>query len=70
MYRVLNKLSKYICFYISKNITSHTFLLVFKIVKSLECILKMKLLKVKFEKWRAIRPRVGSVAGVLACHTC
>ena len=39
-YNVLNTLSKYIYFYISKNITSYTFLLAFEIVKSLQCILK------------------------------
>ena len=38
MYGVLNKLSEYIYFYISKNITSYNFLLAFKIVKSLPCI--------------------------------
>ena len=32
----------YMYFYISKNITSYSFLLVFKIVKSLQCILKEK----------------------------
>ena len=31
--------SEYTYFYISKNITSYTFLLVFKIVESLQCIL-------------------------------
>ena len=36
----LNTLSKYRYFYLSKNITSHTFLLVFRIVHSLQCILK------------------------------
>ena len=39
MYSLLNTLSEYTYFYISKNITSHTFLLVFKIVESLQCIL-------------------------------
>ena len=38
MYTVLNTLSKHTYFYISKNITSYTFLLVFKIVESLQCI--------------------------------
>ena len=33
-FNVLNKLSEYIYFYISKNITLYTFLLLFKIVKS------------------------------------
>ena len=40
MYSVLNRLSEYTYFYKSKNITSYTFLLVFKIDKSLQCILK------------------------------
>ena len=39
MYSVLNKLSKYTYFYISKKITSYIFLLAFKIVESLQCIL-------------------------------
>ena len=39
MYTVLNALSEY-TFYISTNITSYTFLIVFKIVESLQCILK------------------------------
>ena len=42
MYSVLNTLSEYTYFYISKNITSYTFVLVFKIVESLQCILKGK----------------------------
>ena len=37
---VLNKLSEYMWFYKSKNVTSYYLLLVFKIVKSLKCILK------------------------------
>ena len=41
MYGVLNTLSEYTYLYISKNITSYTFLLVFKIVESLQCILKL-----------------------------
>ena len=41
MYTVLNTLSEYTYFYISKNITSYTFLLGFKIVQSLQCILKL-----------------------------
>ena len=40
MYSVLNTLTEYTYFYISKNITSYTLLLVFKIVESLQCILK------------------------------
>ena len=42
MYIVFNTLAKYIYFYISKSITSYSFLLVFKIVKSLQSILKEK----------------------------
>ena len=42
MYSVLNTLSEYTYFYISKNITSCTLLLLFKIVKSFECVLKLK----------------------------
>ena len=40
MYSVLNTLSEYTYSYISKNITLYTFLLVFKIVESVQCILK------------------------------
>ena len=40
MYSVLNTLSEYTYFSLSKNITSYTFLVVFKIVESLQCILK------------------------------
>ena len=40
MYSILNTLSEYTYFSISKNITSYSFLLVFKIVESLQCILK------------------------------
>ena len=38
----MNTLSDYIYFYISKNITSYTFLLVFIIVESLQCILNKR----------------------------
>ena len=37
MYRVLNTPPEYTYFYVSKNITSYTFV-VFKIVESLQCI--------------------------------
>ena len=40
MYSVLNTLSEYAHFCISKNTTSYTFLVVFKIVESLQYILK------------------------------
>ena len=39
MYSVLNTLSEYTYFYIPKDITSYTFLLVFKIVESPQSIL-------------------------------
>ena len=39
VYIVLHTFSKYTYFCISKNITSYTFLLVFKIIESLQCIL-------------------------------
>ena len=38
MYSVLNTISEYTYFYISKNIASYTFLLAFKIDDSLQCI--------------------------------
>ena len=41
MYSVLNTLSEYSYFYISKDITSYTFLLVFKIIDNFQCILKL-----------------------------
>ena len=41
MYSVLNTLSEYTDFYISKNIISYNLLLVFKTVKNLQCILKL-----------------------------
>ena len=44
MYSVFNTLSEYTYFYILKNITLYTFSLVFKIVASLQCILKDALL--------------------------
>ena len=42
LYSVFNTLSEYAYFYISKNITSYKILLVFKIVESLQCVLKPK----------------------------
>ena len=42
MYSVLNTLSESTYFYRSKNITSYTFLLAFKIVESLQCILNAR----------------------------
>ena len=41
MYNVLNTLSEYAYFYISKDITLYTFSLVFKFVENLQCILKV-----------------------------
>ena len=58
MYSVLNTLSEYTCLYISKNITSCIFLLVFEIVEYLQCILKFVLIifyKVIFKKiWKEL----------------
>ena len=45
MYSLLNTVSEYTHFYISKNITSYTFLLVFKFVESLQCVLKGTLMR-------------------------
>ena len=42
MYSVLNKLSEFAYFYISKNIASCSFLLVFKTIESLQCIFNDK----------------------------
>ena len=50
MYSVLNALSEYTYFYISKNITSHTFLIVLKIVESRQCILKKKYTFISYQK--------------------
>ena len=50
MYSVLNTLSEYACFYISNNITSHTFLIVLKIVESCQCILKNKYTFTSYQK--------------------
>ena len=40
MYGVLSTLSEYMYFYISKNISSYNFLLVFEIIESFQCVLK------------------------------
>ena len=47
MYSVLNTISEYTYFNISKNITSQTFLLDFKIVKNHQCILNNEELEQK-----------------------
>ena len=61
-------LSEYTIFYISKNITSYSFLLVFKIVESLQCILKLdnrKLLENSSQNLRKIAtPKCGIILGV------
>ena len=49
MYSVLNTLSEYTNFYISKNIISYNFLLVFKIVENLQRIFK-EIVKTKIIK--------------------
>ena len=48
MHSVLNKLSEYIHFYISKNISSYAFLFVFKIAESLRSILKQSFFRNSF----------------------
>ena len=50
MYSVLNKFSEYIYLYISKNITSYTYLIVLKIVESSQCILKNKYTFTSYQK--------------------
>ena len=50
MYSVLNTLSEYTYFYISTKFTSYTFLLVLKIVESLQCILKNKYTFTSYQK--------------------
>ena len=54
MYSVLNTLSEYTYFYISKNITSHTFLLVFKITErlsvSLNGLMVLQIAKLRIHK--------------------
>ena len=54
MYNVLKTLSKYIYFYISKDINSYTFLLVFKLLKSLQCILKVN--ESRYKQYGVIPP--------------
>ena len=49
MFSVLNTLLEYAYFCISKNITSYTFLLIFKIAESLQCILKLYSFKDEFK---------------------
>ena len=41
MYGVLNALSEFTYFYTPENVTSYPFLLIFKLVKSLQCILQL-----------------------------
>ena len=51
MYNVLNTLSEYTYFYISKTLhTSYTFLIVLKIFKSQKCILKNKYTFTSYQK--------------------
>ena len=55
----LNILSEYTCFYTSKNITSETFLLIFKVVKNLQCMVRNHLEKVekRLKQWKLKRLR-------------
>ena len=53
MYSVLNNtLSEYAYFYILKNITSYTILLVFKIAESLQCMLNRNSVFADWTKWK------------------
>ena len=63
--------SKYTYFYILKNITSYTFLFVFKIVESLQCILKWKLdtLKVFMRPSYLTQSRISNL-GLFKCSRC
>ena len=55
MYSVLNTFSEYRYFYMSKNITSYTFLLVFKIFESLPYILNESLVAFQNEVMKVIK---------------
>ena len=55
MYSVLNTFSEYRYFYMSKNITSYTFLLVFKIFESLQYILNESLVAFQNEVMKVIK---------------
>ena len=59
---VFYTLSEHTYFYISKNITSYTFLLVFKIIESLQCILKA--IRLIF-----VTPKILQFARVLFCKS-
>ena len=43
MYNILNVQSEYTYFYITKNVTTYSFLVVSKIVESLQCVLNKKI---------------------------
>ena len=61
MHGVLNTLSEYTYFCISKKFTSYTFLFVFKIVKSFQCILKLCKEVEKLHRWACLEAAVCSV---------
>ena len=61
MHVVLNTLSEYTYFCISKKLTSYTFLFVFKIVKSFQCILKLCKEVEKLHRWACLEAAVCSV---------
>ena len=55
MHSVLNTLSECTYFYMSKNITSYTFLVVFEIVESIQCIPKSNpKFSIKFAKYEKV----------------
>ena len=67
MYSVLNALSEYIHFYISKSIISYTFLHVFKIVESLLCILEEWLILESHEMIKVSHIFVWPIIFILLC---
>ena len=67
MYSVLNALSEYIHFYISKSIISYTFLHVFKIVESLLCILEEWLIFESHEMIKVSHIFVWPIIFILLC---
>ena len=67
MYSVLNALSEYIHFYISKSIISYTFLHVFKIVESLLCILEGWLILESHEMIKVSHIFVWPIIFILLC---
>ena len=60
MYSVLNKLSEHIHFYMSKTLLHTPLLLVFKLIDSLQCILKLEIRTIIFRYFRNIFETLGN----------